>query len=70
MISLYDRKKIGPLSRKDIFYCGSIYQLPEFQSQPSLYDFRQSMVSIQRNPSLHDQSGAISAVQSESNVIN
>ncbi|RZC42356.1 uncharacterized protein BDFB_003190, partial [Asbolus verrucosus] len=40
---------VRPLSRKDIFYSGSIVNLPEFhQSQKSLTNYRQSIMSIPR----------------------
>lgn len=35
-----------PLARKDVFYSGSVTNLPEYQSQKSLNDYRQSIVSI------------------------
>ncbi|CAH1140241.1 unnamed protein product [Phyllotreta striolata] len=37
---------LPPLSRQDVLYSGSIRNLKEFQSQKSLQDFRQSMLSI------------------------
>lgn len=39
---------VRPLSRKDIFYSGSVIHLPEYQSQKSLTNYRQSVVSIPR----------------------
>lgn len=39
---------IRPMSRKDIFYSGSILNLPEYQSQKSLATYRQSVLSIPR----------------------
>lgn len=39
---------VRPLSRKDIFYSGSVVHLPEYQSQKSLTNYRQSVVSIPR----------------------
>ncbi|EFX71872.1 hypothetical protein DAPPUDRAFT_326804 [Daphnia pulex] len=35
-----------PLARKDVFYTGSVTNLPEYQSQKSLGSYRQSIVSI------------------------
>ena len=35
-----------PLARKDVFYSGSVTNLPEYQSQKSLGSYRQSIVSI------------------------
>ncbi|CAH1104778.1 unnamed protein product, partial [Psylliodes chrysocephalus] len=40
---------LPPLSRQDVLYTGSIANLKEFQSQKSLHDFRQSMVSIPKD---------------------
>ena len=37
---------IRPLSRKDIFYSGSIVHLPEFQSQKSIASYRQSVLNL------------------------
>lgn len=39
---------VRPLSRKDIFYSGSVTHLPEYQSQKSLTNYRQSVISIPR----------------------
>ncbi|KAL1455086.1 hypothetical protein WDU94_009205, partial [Cyamophila willieti] len=39
---------IRPMARKDIFYSGSIVNLPEYQSQKSLTTYRQSVMSIPR----------------------
>lgn len=39
---------IRPMARKDIFYSGSIVNLPEYQSQKSLANYRQSVMSIPR----------------------
>ncbi|KAJ8962271.1 hypothetical protein NQ318_018250 [Aromia moschata] len=48
--SLSSRKETGqyvkPLSRKDIFYSGSVQNLHQFQSQKSLASYRQSVSSI------------------------
>ncbi|XP_014242664.1 monocarboxylate transporter 3 isoform X2 [Cimex lectularius] len=45
--SMTARKElIRPLSRKDIFYSGSVVNLPEYQSQRSLAGYRQSVVSL------------------------
>lgn len=40
---------VRPLSRKDIFYSGSVVNLPEYQSQKSLANYRQSVVSIPKS---------------------
>lgn len=40
---------IRPLSRKDIFYSGSVMNLPEYQSQKSLANYRQSVISIPKS---------------------
>lgn len=48
-VSLHNRKElIRPMSRKDIFYSGSIVNLPEYQSQKSLAGYRQSVISLPR----------------------
>lgn len=39
-------KMIRPLSRKDIFYSGSVTNLREFQSQKSLSNYRNSVISL------------------------
>ncbi|XP_031332551.1 monocarboxylate transporter 7 isoform X3 [Photinus pyralis] len=39
---------VRPMSRKDIFYSGSVINLPEYQSQKSLTNYRQSVMSIPR----------------------
>jgi hypothetical protein len=40
---------VRPLSRKDIFYSGSVMNLPEYQSQKSLANYRQSVISIPKS---------------------
>ncbi|XP_012253787.1 monocarboxylate transporter 3 isoform X2 [Athalia rosae] len=40
---------IRPLSRKDIFYSGSVLNLAECQSQKSLANYRQSVISLQKS---------------------
>ncbi|XP_076665805.1 monocarboxylate transporter 9 isoform X2 [Andrena cerasifolii] len=40
---------IRPLSRKDIFYSGSVVNLPEYQSQKSLANYRQSVISLSKS---------------------
>lgn len=35
-----------PMARKDVLYSGSVTNLPEYQSQKSLANYRQSIVSI------------------------
>ncbi|KAJ1531849.1 hypothetical protein ONE63_000500 [Megalurothrips usitatus] len=40
------RELIRPMSRKDIFYSGSVTNLPEYQSQKSLAGYRQSVLSL------------------------
>lgn len=39
---------VRPLSRKDIFYSGSVTNLKEYQSQKSLTDYRNSVISLTR----------------------
>ncbi|KAJ8674039.1 hypothetical protein QAD02_005301 [Eretmocerus hayati] len=40
---------VRPLSRKDIFYSGSVLHLPEYQSQKSLANYRQSVISLPKS---------------------
>lgn len=40
---------IRPMSRKDIFYSGSVLNLPEYQSQKSLANYRQSVISLPKS---------------------
>lgn len=40
---------VRPLSRKDIFYSGSVINLPEYQSQKSLANYRQSVLSLPKS---------------------
>lgn len=42
-------QQIRPLSRKDIFYSGSVLNLPEYQSQKSLANYRQSVISLSKS---------------------
>lgn len=42
------KELIRPLSRKDIFYSGSVVNLPEYQSQRSIIGYRQSVISLPR----------------------
>lgn len=47
--SIHARKElIRPMSRKDIFYSGSVLNLPEYQSQRSLAGYRASIMSLPR----------------------
>ncbi|KAJ8962273.1 hypothetical protein NQ318_018252, partial [Aromia moschata] len=47
---------VRPLSRKDIFYSGSIVNLPEYhKSQKSLTNYRQSILSIPQMRTLEDE---------------
>lgn len=48
---------VRPMSRKDIFYSGSIVNLREYQSQKSLTNYRQSVVSIPTRPSRTEMGG-------------
>lgn len=41
-------KMVRPMSRKDIFYSGSVTNLREFQSQKTLEGYRNSVVSLTR----------------------
>jgi len=40
------REMVRPMARKDIFYSGSVMNLPEFKSQKSLSSYRQSVISL------------------------
>jgi hypothetical protein len=44
---------VRPLSRKDIFYSGSVTNLKEYQSQKSLADYRNSVISLTRYEKEH-----------------
>lgn len=37
------------MSRKDIFYSGSVLNLPEYRSQKSLSSYRQSILSLPKS---------------------
>lgn len=39
-------RMVRPLSRKDIFYSGSVTNLREYQSQKSLTNYRNSVISL------------------------
>lgn len=41
-------KMIRPMSRKDIFYSGSVTNLREYQSQKSIAGYRNSVISLTR----------------------
>jgi len=48
---------VRPMSRKDIFYSGSVTNLPEYhQSQKSLTNYRQSIMSLPKMKQLEDES--------------
>lgn len=58
-LSLASRKSnmVRPMSRKDIFYSGSVTNLPEYhQSQKSLTNYRQSIMSLPKMKQLDDES--------------
>lgn len=44
---------VRPMSRKDIFYSGSVTNLREFQSQKSLTNYRNSVVSLTKFEKQH-----------------
>ncbi|KAG5678545.1 hypothetical protein PVAND_008212 [Polypedilum vanderplanki] len=46
---------VRPMSRKDIFYSGSVTNLKEYQSQKSLTDYRNSVISLTRFEKEHRQ---------------
>jgi hypothetical protein len=39
-------RMVRPMSRKDIFYSGSVLNLPQYQSQKSLQGYRNSVLSL------------------------
>ncbi|XP_050428062.1 monocarboxylate transporter 1 isoform X3 [Adelges cooleyi] len=43
------RETVRPMSRKDIFYSGSVLNLPEYRSQKSLASYRQSILSLPKS---------------------
>lgn len=64
------RHIIRPMSRKDIFYSGSIVNLPEYKSQMSINSYRQSVLNIPRTQSgvTLDGYGAQEQVEKEAPV--
>lgn len=53
-VSLSSRPTIvRPLSRKDIFYSGSVTNLREYQSQKSLTNYRNSVISLTKYEKAH-----------------
>lgn len=50
---------IRPMSRKDIFYSGSIVHLPEYQSQKSIASYRQSVLNLPKAAGTGSISGSI-----------
>jgi hypothetical protein len=49
---------VRPMSRKDIFYSGSVTNLKEYQSQKSLADYRNSVISLPHFEKEHRQDTA------------
>lgn len=59
-------KMVRPLSRKDIFYSGSVTNLREYQSQKSLTNYRNSVISLtkyERDAQARDARDAVSEVE-------
>lgn len=59
-------KMVRPLSRKDIFYSGSVTNLREYQSQKSLTNYRNSVISLtkyEREARERDARDAMSEVE-------
>lgn len=59
-------KMVRPLSRKDIFYSGSVTNLREYQSQKSLTNYRNSVISLtkyERDAQARDARDAASEVE-------
>lgn len=50
---------VRPLSRKDIFYSRSVVNLPEYQSQKSLTNYRQSVISIPKQSTADNEGSKI-----------
>lgn len=48
---------VRPMSRKDIFYSGSVTNLKEYQSQKSLTEYRNSVISLTRFEKEHRDQG-------------
>lgn len=46
-------RMVRPLSRKDIFYSGSVTNLREYQSQKSLTNYRNSVISLTKYEKEH-----------------
>lgn len=44
---------VRPMSRKDIFYSGSVTNLREYQSQKSLTNYRNSVISLTKFEKQH-----------------
>lgn len=47
--SIRGKEIVRPMSRKDIFYSGSVLNLPEYRSQKSLASYRQSILSLPKS---------------------
>lgn len=47
---------VRPMSRKDIFYSGSVTNLREYQSQKSLTNYRNSVISLTKYEKQHSGS--------------
>lgn len=47
--SIRGKETVRPMSRKDIFYSGSVLNLPEYRSQKSLASYRQSILSLPKS---------------------
>lgn len=57
-------KMVRPLSRKDIFYSGSVTNLREYQSQKSLTNYRNSVISLTKyEKDARDARDAVSEVE-------
>jgi hypothetical protein len=61
---------LRPLSRKDIFYSGSVANLPEFRmSQKSLTTYRQSVISLPKLKAGSEMDGPVPMEEDRGNYL-
>lgn len=58
-------RMVRPLSRKDIFYSGSVVNLPEYQSQKSLTNYRNSVMSLPQTAGAMSRQGDVERQERE-----
>lgn len=57
-------RMVRPMSRKDIFYSGSVTNLREYQSQKSLTNYRNSVISLTKyEKDARDARDAVSEIE-------